>query len=79
MLYRNAVVATKHDTTDEPEGVADAVMVAIAGNVSMVTETGEVLTFTAPPVGTIIPVRTKRINSTGSTATVVMLYAARSY
>lgn len=74
MLYRNAVVATKHDSTNEPEGIADAVMVAIAGNVSMVTETGNVLTFTAPPVGTIIPVRTKRINNTGSTATVVMLY-----
>lgn len=78
-LFRNAHLATLHDTTDEPEGIADAVQTVLAGNLSIVTESGDTVTFTAIPVGTIVPIRTRRVRSTGSTAGIaLMLYGPRT-
>lgn len=42
-----------------------------AGNVSVVTESGTTVTFTAPPVGTIIPIRTSKVLAT-TTATLLV-------
>lgn len=74
MLYGNAKVVSKSDTVAEPEGVCDGLLVAAAGNISMVTPAGNVITITGAPVGTVIPIQTIRVNSTGTTATVVGLF-----
>ncbi len=48
-----------------------AIYVGGAGNVSVVTEAGTTVTFTAPPVGTIIPIRTQKVLAT-TTATLLV-------
>lgn len=40
-----------------------------AGNVAVVTEAGNTVTFTAVPVGTHLDIRVKQILATGTTAT----------
>lgn len=40
-----------------------------AGNISAIMEDGTTVTFTAVPVGTVLPFIFKRINATGTTAT----------
>jgi hypothetical protein len=40
-----------------------------AGNVAVVTEAGNTVTFTAVPVGTQLDIRVKQILATGTTAT----------
>ena len=55
--------------------LCDAIYVGGAGNVTAVLQDGSTVLFTAPPVGSIIPVRAKRVNATGTTATaLVALY-----
>lgn len=52
--------------------VARGVYVGGAGNVVAISPSGAVLTFTAVPAGTILPVRTKRINTTNTTASAMV-------
>lgn len=52
--------------------VARGVYVGGAGNVVAISPGGTVLTFTAVPAGTILPVRIKRINSTSTSATAMV-------
>lgn len=52
------------------------VYVGGAGNVTGVLLDGTTALFTAPPVGSIIPVQFKRINATGTTATLLVGLAA---
>ena len=40
-----------------------------AGNVAVTMESGDVVTFTAPPVGSILPIRVTKVMSTNTTAT----------
>lgn len=49
----------------------DAVYVGGAGNVVVKTPFGTTLTFTAPPVGTIIPIRCNRVMA-ATTATLLV-------
>lgn len=49
-----------------------AIYVGGAGNVAVVTEGGDSVTFTAPPVGTIIPVSVTQVKATGTTATLLV-------
>lgn len=42
-----------------------------AGNLTVVTEAGSTVTFTAPPVGSIIPIRTSKVLAT-TTATLLV-------
>jgi hypothetical protein len=49
-----------------------AIYVGGAGNVSVVTAGGDTVTFTAPPVGTIIPIETQLVRATGTTATLLI-------
>ena len=54
---------------------ARALYIGGAGNVVVVTASGNVVTFVNAQVGTIIPVRTRRVNATNTTATnIVALY-----
>jgi len=48
---------------------AKALYVGGAGNIVVVTPRGTVLTFVGVPVGAILPVCARRINSTNTTAT----------
>ena len=67
--YKNAAAVTTSDTADN-YGVG--LYVGGAGNVSVVTEGGQTAVFTAPPVGSIIPVRFVKVNATGTTATLLV-------
>lgn len=68
--YGSAVAITPSDTAGNS---FRAIYVGGAGNVAVDPESGSgSVTFTAPPVGTIIPIRTKRVLATGTTATLLI-------
>jgi hypothetical protein len=71
----NAAAVTPNDTVSQ-SGVA--LYVGGVGNVTLVTEGGDTVLFTAVPAGTVLNIRFIRINSTGTTATLMvrMGYAA---
>jgi len=72
--YGHAAAVTKHDT-NALTTPADAILVVVAGTVKLVSVSDDTVTFTASvPVGTVIPIRTKQVFSTGTAATVVALY-----
>lgn len=50
----------------------DAIYVGGAGNVAVTTMKGTVVTFTAPPVGTILWVKAAKVMSTNTTATLLV-------
>lgn len=50
----------------------DGIYVGGAGNVSVVLQDDTVVTFTAPAVGSIIPIQCKRVNATLTTATLLL-------
>jgi len=71
---KSAAAITASDATDITD-TPRAIYVGGAGNIAAVMATGEVVTFTAVPAGTILPIRVKRINATNTTATaMVALY-----
>ena len=64
----NAAAVTPHDSNDLTN-VARALYIGGTGNVKVDTAAGDTVIFYAAPVGAIIPVRVKRVYSTGTTAT----------
>lgn len=67
--YGGGVTIVPSDTANQS---FRALYVGGAGNVTLVSESGAVLLFTAPPVGSILPVRGQRVNATGTTATAMV-------
>lgn len=67
--YQTARAITPSDTAGNSYR---AIYVGGAGNVAVVTAGGDTVTFTAPPVGSIIPVETKQVLTTGTTATLLV-------
>lgn len=63
----HAIAVVPHNSTNLAQP-ARAIYVGVAGDVTLVTISGETVTFTACPVG-ILPVMTRRVNSTGTAAT----------
>lgn len=61
-----ASAITKSDTAPN---VFARIYVGGTGDVKVVTENGDTVTFSAVPVGTVLPVRVKQVLSTGTTAT----------
>lgn len=61
-----AAAVTPSDTT---EIFAVALYVGTTGNLAVVTEGGDTVTFVGCPAGLIIPVRVKQVKSTNTTAT----------
>jgi hypothetical protein len=61
-----AVAVTPSDTT---EVFASAIYVGSGGNVSVVTEGGDTVTFSNVPAGTTLVIRVTRIRATSTTAT----------
>lgn len=79
MVFTAAKVATAHDSNDDAGGIADAIQILVTGNAVVVTPNDVAITITGAPVGAIFPIRVKRVNSTGTTASVLMLYGPASY
>lgn len=71
--YNYAAAITPHDTTNIvlPDAALKVagIYVGGAGAVVAVFENDTTATFAAVPVGTILPVSVKRVNSTSTTAT----------
>lgn len=61
-----AVAVTPSDTT---EVFASAIYVGSGGNLSVITEGGDTVTFSNVPAGTTLVVRVVRIRATNTTAT----------
>jgi hypothetical protein len=49
-----------------------SIYVGGAGNVSVLTPENDTVTFTAVPVGAVLPVEAVRVNSTSTTATLLI-------
>lgn len=69
--YNRAFAITKSDTVNIEQGLTDAVYVGGAGIVVAVFEDGMTAQFTAV-AGQMLPIRIKRVNSTTTTATLML-------
>ena len=69
--YNKGVAITKSDSADFSQGLCDAIYVGGAGIVVVVFEDGSTANFTAV-AGQILPLRAKRVNSTTTTATLMV-------
>ena len=67
--YEGAVAVTPSGVTTI---VGKAIYVGGAGNVAVTTAAGNVVTFTAPPVGTVIPISFTKIMATNTSATLLI-------
>jgi len=75
--YDGAKAITKSDTVNDPAGPFAGLLVTVIGNVAFVTTSGDTVTLTAVAANTVIPFATKRVDSTGTTATVLGLTCPR--
>jgi hypothetical protein len=69
--YNRAFAITKSDTVNIPQGLTDAVYVGGAGIVVAVFQDDSTAQFTCV-AGQILPVKVKRVNSTTTTATLMV-------
>ena len=67
----NAAAVTPNDSADLTN-TARALYVGGTGNVKVDTAAGDTVTFSSVPAGAILPVRVKRVYSTGTTATTIV-------
>lgn len=73
-IYRTEA-ATLSNTVNDPKGLATkGVLVTVAGNVSLIDGGGNTVALTSVAAGVLIPIQARRINSTGTTATVRLCY-----
>lgn len=63
-----AFAITPNDSADL-SNTTRAIYVGGAGDVKLTTTRGDTVTFSAVPVGSILPVRASRVFATGTTAT----------
>jgi cytochrome oxidase Cu insertion factor (SCO1/SenC/PrrC family) len=68
-VWGDAVAITKSDTENN---AYSGIYVGGTGDVSVVTEEGTTVTFKAVPVGVIIPIRTQKVRSTDTSATLMV-------
>lgn len=68
----SADTASAITTSDTAPNVFSRIYVGGAGNLKVTTENGDVVTFSAVPVGTVLPIRTSLIWATGTTATLLV-------
>jgi hypothetical protein len=67
--YSTAAAITPSDTAAQ---TYRAIYVGGAGNVAVQTTGGNTVTFTAPPVGTILPIEVQKVMATNTTATLLI-------
>lgn len=63
-----AAAVTPNDGVDLAD-FAKELYVSGTGDVAVITVGGDTVTFTAVPAGTVLPIRVRRVLSTGTTAT----------
>lgn len=68
----NFVAVTPSDTVDIAGGPARALYIGGAGNVVAINKSDVAVTFLGVPAGTILPISTKRVNATSTTATSIV-------
>jgi hypothetical protein len=68
-----ALATTPSNTDPDPAGPFDGLLLTTAGNVSAVTSSGDTLAVTSAAAGTVIPVSVVRVNSSGTSATLLGL------
>jgi hypothetical protein len=72
-LYNDALAITASNTVNLPK-LTDAINVGAAGTLAAVLQNDQVVTLTVT-AGAVLPLRVKRVNATGTTATgLVALY-----
>lgn len=71
ILAQHAAAVTPSDTLNLPTAPA-RIYVGGAGNVAVITSRGDTVTFTAPAVGSVLPVAVRRVMSTNTTATLLV-------
>ncbi len=77
-VFSHYAAVVPHDTTNYADGEADALWVGGAGNAVVIRPDGTAITFTGVAAGTLLPVRSIRVNSTLTTATnMTALYTRR--
>jgi len=76
---KSAVAITPSDTTvygpvGSNGGVLDALYVGVSAtqNLTVTTEAGDLVTFVAVPVGTIVPIRCTKVMSTNTTVSSIV-------
>ena len=69
MFPEDAAAVTPSDTVDLPQ--FSVIFVGGAGNVKVTTAQGSAVTFSGMNAGSVIPVRVRRVWSTGTTATLM--------
>lgn len=69
---RQYVVLTPDNATNWTQGLTRGVYVGGTGNLVAVMEDDSTCLFSAIPAGTILPIQCKRINSTSTTATLLV-------
>ena len=68
-------VVTPNDGSDLPIGICRALYIGSAGDVSIVDLSDETIVFVGVVAGSVLPVQTKRVNATATTATnIIALY-----
>ena len=67
---QSAVVVTPSDTVNMAE--TRGLYVGGIGNITAIMRDGRTVLFSAIPVGTILPIRVTRVNSTATTATLII-------
>lgn len=75
VTYDDALAVTASNTVADPAGPFAALLVCVTGNLKFTTRAGTTITMTAVPVGTVVPLVTSRVWTTGTTATVVGMLA----
>jgi len=60
---------TPSDTISIKNGPARALYIGVAGNLVAINENGVAVTFKGLAAGTVLPITTKRVNATNTTAT----------
>jgi hypothetical protein len=71
--YRKAFTITKHDTNLQP-AVTKAIYVGGTGDLVVETSGGAIVTFSAVPVGAIIPIQAKRVRAATTATLLIGLY-----
>lgn len=69
---RQYVVVTPSDSTVFTAGMCRALYVGGTGTVTAVLEDDSTCLFSGIPAGTILPIQCKRVNSTGTSATLIV-------
>lgn len=68
----DAFAVTPSDSVNFTQGTIRGLYVGGTGNVSLVTGNGNTVLFSAIPAGTFLPVLCSRVNSTATTATLIV-------